>query len=374
MDYNSSNTAVTFNSGIDSGYSVSVVERRGRVATSRGLVENKFHFTTASPTTTITGTDDTGKTLDYSSGLADVFLNGILLRDSNDYTSNLGTSIVLVSPTDSNDIVTVINRKGIVTSPTVDNFEFTADSGQTVFTGNDINGKTLAYSPDAIQVHVNGIALRSTDYVAKNGTIITLASAADGNDEILVSAFSNPGLNMEMYKFVADSAQTIFQGNDVTGASLAYEAGNIQVFLNGLLLNDSDDYVASNGISVRLLTGANLNDEFKVATFKSNRNYVSPTANAWTAPSGTPVATAAGDKLFIDTSTAKTVTLPASANMGDEIRIIDVTGNAGTNNITVGRNGHKIHGAASDLVININRTALGLVYYDAAQGWLLTEN
>ena len=78
--------------------------------------------------------------------------------------------------------------------------------------------------------------------------------------------------------------------------------------------------------------------------------------------------------LFIDTSTAKTITLPTSAYMGDEIRIIDVTGNAGTNNITIGRNGHSIQGAASDLTININRTALGLVYYDAAQGWLLTEN
>jgi hypothetical protein len=60
--------------------------------------------------------------------------------------------------------------------------------------------------------------------------------------------------------------------------------------------------------------------------------------------------------------------------MGDEIRIIDVTGNASTNNITVSRNGHNIQGAASDLTINIDRAGIGLVYYNSAQGWVLIEN
>ena len=372
-DYTTSKSAVTFNAGVDSGYSVTVVERRGRLATTRGLVENKFQFTTASPTTTITGTDDTGKTLDYAIGLADVYLNGILLRDSNDYATNNGTSVTLVSATDSGDLVTIINRKGIVTTSTIGNFEFTADSGQTIFSGNDISGKTLGYSPDAIQVYLNGIALKNNDYIAANGTSITLSSGADSGDDILVSAFSNPGHNMEMYKFVADSAQTIFQGNDASGASLAYQPGNIQVFLNGLLLNDSDDYVATGGIGVRLLSAASLNDELKVTTFTTNSNYV-PT-NPWYNATANPTLATSGDKIFVDTSGgAKTVTLPSTALLGNEIRIIDVTGNAGTNNITVGRNGHKIQGAASDLIININRTALGLVYYNAAQGWLLIEN
>ena len=143
--------------------------------------------------------------------------------------------------------------------------------------------------------------------------------------------------------------------------------------MNGLLLNDSDDYVATGGIGVRLLTAASLNDELKVTTFTTNSNYV-PT-NPWYNATANPTLATSGDKIFVDTSGgAKTVTLPSTALLGNEIRIIDVTGNAGTNNITVGRNGHKIQGAASDLVININRTALGLVYYDAAQGWLLTEN
>ena len=76
----------------------------------------------------------------------------------------------------------------------------------------------------------------------------------------------------------------------------------------------------------------------------------------------------------MNTSTAVTITLPSSASLGDEIRIIDGTGTAATNNITVGRNGHNIMGAASDLTINLNATGIGLVYYNASRGWILIEN
>ena len=371
-DYTANTSAVTFTTGVDSGYSVSIIERRGRVATQQGLVESKYYFTTPTPITSITGADDNGITLDYSIGGLDVYLNGILLKDSDDYTTNTGSAVTLISATDSNDLVTLVNRKGIIVSPNVKNYEFTATASQTTFSGSDINSNTLAYATGAIQVYLNGILLRNTDYTANNGTSIILGTAANVNDELVVSAFSNPGHNMELYKFTADSNQTIFNGNDISGAALAYSPGNIQVFMNGLLLNDSDDYTASNGMSVTLTSGADLNDEIKIASFVTNSDTIR--TNAWSAPSVTPVAASAGDKLFIDTSTAKTVTLPSSASLGDEIRIIDVTGNASTNNITVSRNGHNIQGAASDLTINVDRAGIGLVYYNSAQGWVLIEN
>ena len=370
-DYTASTSAVTFTTGVDSGYSVTIVEKRGRILTQRGLVENKYYFTTPTPSTSITGTDDNGTTLDYSDGFLDVYLNGILLKDSDDYSTNAGTTVTLVSATDSNDLVTLINRKGVVVSPNVKNYEFTADSAQTLFTGSDINGNTLSYVPDAIQVHLNGILLRNIDYTANNGSSILLDTGAEATDEVTISAFSNPGQNMDLYQFTADSGQTVFSGNDLQGKSLAYMPGNIQVFLNGLLLNDSDDYTALNGVSVNLTSGTDASDEIKIAAFTVNTNYTP--LNQWVKPSF-PYSASAGDKIFVDTSTAKTVTLPPSATMGEEIRIIDATGNASTNNITVSRNGHNIQGATSDLTINIDRAGIGLVYYDSAQGWILIEN
>ena len=85
----------------------------------------------------------------------------------------------------------------------------------------------------------------------------------------------------------------------------------------------------------------------------------------------------AGDGVMVDTdSAAITITLPASASLGDFVRIMDVTGNCATagRNITVGRAGHNIQGAAADLTIATNRASIGLVYANATEGWCLIEN
>ncbi len=74
------------------------------------------------------------------------------------------------------------------------------------------------------------------------------------------------------------------------------------------------------------------------------------------------------------TSSAFTVTLPASATIGDFISFIDYAGTFDTNNLTIARNGHKIQGDASDLTVATERAGFTLVYVDATQGWLLQNN
>ena len=82
----------------------------------------------------------------------------------------------------------------------------------------------------------------------------------------------------------------------------------------------------------------------------------------------------AGKGYFVNTTSgAITMTLPASAVRGDEVHIIDYAATADTNNITVGRNSHKIQGASSDLTVATERAAFTLVYVDSTQGWLLKE-
>ena len=87
-----------------------------------------------------------------------------------------------------------------------------------------------------------------------------------------------------------------------------------------------------------------------------------------------PYTASAFQFLWVDTSGgAVTVTLPATAQQGDEIRILDVGATFDTNNLTVSRNGHNIQGAANDLTVNTERAGFSLVYYNSAQGWLLKE-
>ena len=81
----------------------------------------------------------------------------------------------------------------------------------------------------------------------------------------------------------------------------------------------------------------------------------------------------AGNVYIVNTGSAVTLTLPASASIGDKVGVIDGTGQAATNNITIGRNSHKIQGDAADMTVSLNRAAFELVYYNATHGWLLTK-
>ena len=81
-----------------------------------------------------------------------------------------------------------------------------------------------------------------------------------------------------------------------------------------------------------------------------------------------------GNGYFVNTTSgAITVTMPASPSAGDIVSVSDYAGTAGTNNITIARNGSNINGVASDLTISKNNSAITLVYVDGTQGWKGTE-
>jgi hypothetical protein len=79
----------------------------------------------------------------------------------------------------------------------------------------------------------------------------------------------------------------------------------------------------------------------------------------------------AGVRYFVDTSAARTLTLPASPTQGNEIQIIDASGTAATNNITVNRNSGKINGIEDDLLIDLNGAAATLIYTGSSWGWVV---
>ena len=70
------------------------------------------------------------------------------------------------------------------------------------------------------------------------------------------------------------------------------------------------------------------------------------------------------------TSGVITATLPASPVQGDRIGFYDAAGTWDTNNLTIGRNGNNIVGAALDLVANIEWVGITLAW-DATRGWAI---
>jgi len=82
----------------------------------------------------------------------------------------------------------------------------------------------------------------------------------------------------------------------------------------------------------------------------------------------------AGAKLFVETNGgAVTITLPTSPAIGDEVHFVDSRYTFDTAALTVGRAGSKIANASSDLVVNTEGAAFGLVYSGSDVGWTYTE-
>jgi len=68
------------------------------------------------------------------------------------------------------------------------------------------------------------------------------------------------------YQYTATSGQTTFSGVDSNGNTLSYTVGNIQVYLNGVLLVNTAEYTATNGTSIVLGTGAVTGDSLTVTS------------------------------------------------------------------------------------------------------------
>lgn len=68
-------------------------------------------------------------------------------------------------------------------------------------------------------------------------------------------------------------------------------------------------------------------------------------------------------------TTARTVTLPSTPGEGQLVAVYDLMFRAGLYNITVDRNGKNIHGAAQDLVLDVDGAGVVLVYL-GGEWWL----
>lgn len=250
-------------STVDSATVLSIVNAQSQQTT--------FTYTTASPTTTISGNDDNGTALSYTAGNIIVFQNGILLVDSVDYTATGGSSITLGVATDSGDIISVTK---FTASSDIGHsqFKFVSATPQTTFSGTATHGGKLTYDVGNIQVFLNGILLvDSQDYTAADGSSIVLTQATDSNDVLAISKFS--GGTREVFRstqfvYTTASPTTTITGTDDNSAALSYIADQVQVFRNGILLIDSADYTATNGTSIVLGAATDSGDTVVITAFR----------------------------------------------------------------------------------------------------------
>jgi uncharacterized protein YoxC len=82
-----------------------------------------------------------------------------------------------------------------------------------------------------------------------------------------INAGSSVNGTADRFKYTATASQTTFTGADDNGNTLAYDAGFLDVYLNGIRLVNNSDFTASSGSSIVLTTGASASDILEVVAF-----------------------------------------------------------------------------------------------------------
>lgn len=131
------------------------------------------------------------------------------------------------------------------------------------------------------------------------------------------------------FDYTATQGQTAFTGADDDGKVLNFTVGQIEVYVNGILMDDSDFTTTGTG-TVTLASAANLNDVVNVVSFETNipdSNYVPASGGTFTGnitASGTlgvTGAVTASNGLTVDDAGATPLTVDRATNDGT---VIDV--------------------------------------------------
>jgi hypothetical protein len=101
----------------------------------------RYRFTAAGGETTESGVDDNGLTLSYLPGKEQVYLNGVLLVRTTDYTASNGTSITSLAALTAGDILEIITFTAFDLATAIDKALFDAKGDILVATAADTPGK-----------------------------------------------------------------------------------------------------------------------------------------------------------------------------------------------------------------------------------------
>jgi hypothetical protein len=110
-------------------------------------------------------------------------------------------------------------------------YRYTASGGETSKSGADDNGLTLSYIVGKEQVYLNGVLLvRSTDYVATNGTSIASLAALAASDILEIITFT-------AFDLATSISNTLFDAKgDILVATAADTPGKLTLGTNGYYL------------------------------------------------------------------------------------------------------------------------------------------
>jgi len=295
-----------------------------------------------------------------------VYIDGVYQSKLNYSTSGTSLAFSTAPPTGTNNIevvhiaaVTVSSTSGLIQN------SFTGD-GSTV-------GFTLSITPadeNFTFVFIQGVYQDKSTYTV-SGNTITFSTAPQNGYSVEVMSIGAVNLQQASYLEYDN-----FTGN---GSTTNYTLLNgspsdekfTMVYIQGVYQEKSTYSLSAGDIIFSTAPQSGYTIEIisvnggGIQAAQSYTPVVATKVNVEVISTNT---TAAGHNYLYVFTASLTLTLPASPEVGDSIKI---SNRSGTTTCVLGRNGNNIMGSASDLTLDTASASFELIYSGATQGWVI---
>jgi hypothetical protein len=135
------------------------------VAISTTASLTRYKYVASGGETSVSGADANGLTLSYTAGKEQVYLNGVLLVRTTDYTATTGTSITALAALAASDILEIISFTPFSLDTTINNTLFDAKGDILIATAADTPGK-LSLGTDGYYLKANSATATGIEWAA----------------------------------------------------------------------------------------------------------------------------------------------------------------------------------------------------------------
>jgi len=200
-----------------------------------------------------------------------------------------------------------------------------------------------------------------------SGQTANLQEWQDSTGAVIANMQVNGNMHVSYLDSLSSLGTYLYTGNNEGFQLVNRDAGHIPLKIKGAASQTANltEWQNSSGTVLAKITSTGALDATAITVNGS------PISGGGLTPFSISSNTAlsSNSKYFVNTSAVRTLTLPASPSLGDEIQVFDASNLAGTNNVTISSNGGKINGSVQDAIVDVNGGAMVLIYTGSTYGW-----